>query len=1561
MDWNQKSNVNSSIRKSWASGQKLRDSEAEKRRQQEENARYAQQELEKFEALKSGGKQNPDGSITPKKPSFLDYLNPIGEHGLFGKRNTAQVAHTAGEMGDWTRKKVDEAIGEEGNDKFDSVKDVARFGANLLPGMVEGFASSGKNFQEMTSGKRMDLDENGEWTGGEEDLSFKQRAAAGVVGTLDTVGIGLGGTGKFVKEIFKKPLDNALKSTVKETGDKVAKDVTKTTAYKVGREVGETTRRSAVEAGEEVLQSVASDIQDDDKLSEDWMQNAAKSAALGFAAGGMFDVAGRAIGAGKNAAKTAQVNMATGTTPEQRAKGAIETAEDATKAETTTSPTSTISPEKAERLVRIDTQLNERLTSINQQIKAIQEGTEPSVRRVIADDGTDVTAVAEKYDADVQKLESQIRDLQAQAEGVDNNTGEATIPEGVDPSEYTGDVEGRAKAAEKVPELRQQIEDLRAEQAEKFEMLGGVSDVIDTDAAKTKMKELRSEKAEALDWKIRNNIGETSTSIKQKIEDIDNGIISDELVEIREQVDSVEAAVQMAEETDTSDVSQIQRAAVVNQLHREAANNKMETLWTQEKADAFEAEYDENYHLRVEEIKQMPGPKQKAEMEMLDAEYIEVLDDNRARVQEDMDEVVAVEQALQIADDIDTRIVDRANDILESNPTVFGRVDDEAVAEVRTGLEVARTLKKAEEAPETVSPIESEDAVKQSVRNAADVEEATTIINEDPRLSEEASVIIADQVQAGNLKGGFRDHTLTTMRDGLLKMTNGDKVVQALDTAIMESAKSDNRMTQQAKADKWKLSWKNEATTDQSIAYWDRGEPLTRMEGESKASFEQRQASVDSVKSWLREKAEEQGLSPEQMVSNYFPHNFQQQFGKGFDATAEAIARLESGVNKNGKKLTEKQRNMLQRQLEGIDLGTRQMIEKASIYKVGKNGHLEKRQGAEGWSKDIPFVLDMYQRMSNKTTHMQPALDSIKSMTTDLKGTQLHFLEDALDAVTGKKTRGDERIGEKGTKAISGARRLSNVALMGASARTVALQPFSIINNWREAPNTRQFIMSTMQSMRALKPSNATRTDPVVREFLEAGGMEGSFSASLKTSKMTKVENAMMGGISLIDRTMRLGAYDMGKADYAKKLGKDLDKLTPAEYDAAKAAGVKMARQAQFGVGPMDIPLAQSSEVGKMIFQLQQFNIKQFGQEVGYIIGDKNGSLIKIDKDSDGKIVSAKLTKQGAKNLVKTIAGYSAMYALYTQIAMPGDEEGDSKNPFGFDVQDILPFGEQITAMLEFATTGEIKDEVQVPIPPVISALVGRGGSDKGVVGHVYAALTGGEDVDSDRELAGAMKSAIRNFLPGGTQGVRTFEGAKAISQGESKNLTGSTRFLVDNDSGWNIMKGLVGGQYATTEGQEWLRNGMNTIKKNQTVELSDGSKMPVSEYVRTAIQDPEEKAAWIGYYATKQNAEKQLKDNNMSRDDKLKEVRLRLTSGQISQGQASAELERYNETVRELYRPYYETIQKFPPRLANDFLEDVLINPNGSKPIKHREMDEEKVETLRSWEEHESYGHESY
>ena len=230
MDWNRKSNVSSSIRKSWASGDKARYGIQKREEEERQQQQWAQQEMMKTRAIKAGGVQNPDGTINPKKASFFDYLKPFGEYGLFGQMNTAQVADTASKAGDWVRKGVDTVLGEEGNDEFDNPKDIARFVMNLLPGMVEGVATSGKNFWEAGSGERVVLDDQGRGTGEREELSALQRVGAGAVGLLDTGGVLLGGTGKFIKEIFKKPVEKAVKGLVKDGIEQTTNQTTKQVA-----------------------------------------------------------------------------------------------------------------------------------------------------------------------------------------------------------------------------------------------------------------------------------------------------------------------------------------------------------------------------------------------------------------------------------------------------------------------------------------------------------------------------------------------------------------------------------------------------------------------------------------------------------------------------------------------------------------------------------------------------------------------------------------------------------------------------------------------------------------------------------------------------------------------------------------------------------------------------------------------------------------------------------------------------------------------------------------------------------------------------------------------------------------------------------------------------------------------------------------------------------------------------------------------------------------------------------------------------------------------------------
>src|SRR5690606_12988055 len=110
--------------------------------------------------------------------------------------------------------------------------------------------------------------------------------------------------------------------------------------------------------------------------------------------------------------------------------------------------------------------------------------------------------------------------------------------------------------------------------------------------------------------------------------------------------------------------------------------------------------------------------------------------------------------------------------------------------------------------------------------------------------------------------------------------------------------------------------------------------------------------------------------------------------------------------------------------------------------------------------------------------------------------------------------------------------------------------------------------------------------NPLLQEYLEAGGAEGSWHANLTATKMTKLETALLSGIGKMDQVNRLAAYDMGKQEYIKSLGKKPDQLTPVDLERAKEAGVAQAKESQFALGPLDVPMAQNSEVGKIIFQL---------------------------------------------------------------------------------------------------------------------------------------------------------------------------------------------------------------------------------------------------------------------------------------------------------------------------------------------------------------------------------------
>jgi hypothetical protein len=112
-----------------------------------------------------------------------------------------------------------------------------------------------------------------------------------------------------------------------------------------------------------------------------------------------------------------------------------------------------------------------------------------------------------------------------------------------------------------------------------------------------------------------------------------------------------------------------------------------------------------------------------------------------------------------------------------------------------------------------------------------------------------------------------------------------------------------------------------------------------------------------------------------------------------------------------------------------------------------------------------------------------------------------------------------------------------------------------------------------------------------------------------------------------------------------------------------------------------------------------------------------------------------------------------------------------------------------------------------------------------------------------DRILANknVQKGAL-NYVPGGAQGKKTFEGVTAYNEGASKTPTGRERFEVPQTPE-NRVKTAVFGQYATQEGREYiasLDSGAKTLSQSEKLhkELSSLSREEANKKVRQIRQE---------------------------------------------------------------------------------------------------------------------------
>lgn len=227
--------------------------------------------------------------ITPKKPTYFDYLNPFGEHGLFGAKQQQNFKQTVekpitdniNKFNNW----IDSSDKEKGF-QWSDPGDYLRFAAKIPGGMVQGLAETPNKVANAVTG--IEADENGKV----KQLNGIQRFGKGLDAGISVGGLGFGGSGTLLRSLAGKATGNVLKEGAKQG---------------IGRTVFNGAKNlvkdSAKEGAEEVVQTFAQDLADDGKIN---MNKDAyiQSGAFGALGGGMMHSAGRAVSGVKNAYKS---------------------------------------------------------------------------------------------------------------------------------------------------------------------------------------------------------------------------------------------------------------------------------------------------------------------------------------------------------------------------------------------------------------------------------------------------------------------------------------------------------------------------------------------------------------------------------------------------------------------------------------------------------------------------------------------------------------------------------------------------------------------------------------------------------------------------------------------------------------------------------------------------------------------------------------------------------------------------------------------------------------------------------------------------------------------------------------------------------------------------------------------------------------------------------------------------------------------------------------------------------------------------------------------------------
>lgn len=885
--------------------------------------------------------------------------------------------------------------------------------------------------------------------------------------------------------------------------------------------------------------------------------------------------------------------------------------------------------------------------------------------------------------------------------------------------------------------------------------------------------------------------------------------------------------------------------------------HQLSQLMTPEAHDAAMLQLDNQYTAKIDALKTVPEPRQVIEKQSINDAYMAEITKVKEQMAQDAPKVQELQNVLDKVNQQEQSLVSDVNGFMADNFDSFKQVDQTKVEAKLNELKVEEYTTNANPAPaETATIIDKsiQDGVKPS-------ESLDPMVTKAVDNTIDTNVSLADNT--GKNPGVFSVYAGVPRRVMATWGSAGKRVATVLADATDNVAIADNHFS--ARLQEWSKAVGGEkALNNVAKALDGNGDAFNALSQAEMTVYHQ-------SRDYLNKMADNIGLPQDSRLSDYFPHLFTD----NMSTLDQALKQLSVGKDMSGKELSASAVNKLQKTISGIDYETLSFIEKNSLYSV-KNGFLEKRTGATGYSMDFADTMNTYSHAANRTTFMKPALAEVKDLSASFTTEQNHYLAEVIHAAGGRPT---DELGSQLNATLEGITGRSNTEYSQASAKvrtliynaTMGLNPGSALRNFSQQSNifaklgSGYYASGFAQAIKSFAKSNGR-----YNELVDAGVLHNRFSDLLRSGNTNslrgKADKAMWGMFTSVEQLNRATAYFGAKA---KALAGG------ATEEEARLAGRDMSRTTQFEFGVMDRPIGMQSTTAKNIIQFQSYNTEQVRFIANMFGGTKDSLFVKNATGSGYKI-----QPRAAAEMARYV-GFNLLFVSTIGTAM------------GMKPTDMIPF------------FSEIQDG-GIPKSPLVKTLFGDA-SNKGILGlgqEAIGAVTGDKTAQSnlgkDAGVFAAQTAAL--LVPAGSQAKKMIEGANSVASGQSENASGKVRFLQNQDTG-SSLQALLFGQYATKNGQDWLNSGMPTLTDKQTAQLQGLS--------------TEKKQQYYDYYTSAKKA--------TGRDKAMTDIKDAISTGNING--ASKVASEYNATVDKALSGYWKTNSDLPLRLKDEMTSSLYID----------------------------------